>query len=258
MVLSVRTTIERKTMRKLFAVLAVGALAVAGSASAVPLVGPNAFSFQLGTLPGATFPGSAATGTATSNLSAGLGAGTAFNGTFTTTIPTSAAPPLTAIQIFVTKNAGGTFTGTTPNNVGGTLAFNGVANVYGIGGFPGGSAPLLAIPLVVGAPNTTFKSAGGVAITAISAGWTAGTAAVTGLTGTNATQTAMGFNGLTPGGAGTLVLVTPIKIFTNVAGILAAFGTLTLTYAPEPGTLLLLGMGVAGLAAIGQKRRRGR
>ena len=87
------------------------------------------------------------------------------------------------------------------------------------------------------------------AITAIAAGWTVGTAVVTG-TG-NGTATAMGSNGLTAGGAGTIVLVSPIKIITNVAGTLAAFGVLTLTYVPEPGTLLLLGLGVAGLASGG-------
>jgi hypothetical protein len=50
------------------------------------------------------------------------------------------------------------------------------------------------------------------------------------------------------------VLVSPTKIFTNIAGTLAAFGVLSLTYVPEPGTLLLLGLGVAGLAAIGRRR----
>ena len=165
-------------MRKLFAFLAVGALAMAGSASAAPLTSAT-FAFQIGALPGASFPGTGATGTALTNLSASLDAGTAFNGQFTTTIPTSAAPPLTAIQIFVTKNAGNTFVGATPNSVGGNLSVQGVANVYGIGGFPGGGPPLLAVPVNVGTPNTVFKSAGGVAITAIAAGWTAGTASVT-------------------------------------------------------------------------------
>ena len=119
---------------------------MAGQASAGALTSAS-FSFQIGSLPGASFAGVGATGSATSNLSASLGAGTAFNGAFTTLIPTSAAPPLTAVQVFVTKNAGGTFTGATPNGVGGNLVFGGIANIYGIGGFPGGGAPLLAVPL---------------------------------------------------------------------------------------------------------------
>jgi hypothetical protein len=37
-------------------------------------------------------------------------------------------------------------------------------------------------------------------------------------------------------------------------GNLPVFGVLTLTYTPEPGTLLLLGTGIAGLAVIGRKK----
>jgi hypothetical protein len=219
------------------------------------------FSFALDVLPAATFPGVGATGTSISNLSVTLGAGTVFNGAFTTTIPTSAAPPITAIQVIITKNAGQTFTGTTPGNVGGNLLIEGVANVYGIGGFPGGGAPLLPVPVQIGAPNTAYKAAGGVAITAVSGAWTAGTAAVVGVpttpgtfTNPSGTATLMGANGLTPGGAGTLVLVAPVKIYSGVAGNLAAFGVLSLTFVPEPGTALLLGLGVAGLAALGRRR----
>jgi hypothetical protein len=64
----------------------------------------------------------------------------------------------------------------------------------------------------------------------------------------------MGSNGLTPGGQGTLVLVAPVKIIDGLAGFTGAFGVLTLTYVPEPGTLLLLGLGVAALAAAGHRR----
>lgn len=234
-----------------------GALALPGAAA--PLTSAS-LSFVVGALPPATFPGVGATGTATGPLSASLGGTGIFNGVFTTTVPTSAAPPLTAVQVFVTKNASATFTGATPGQVGGELAIEGLANLYGIGGFPTGGAPLLSVPLKIGTPNTVGKAEGGVAITVIGAGWTAGTASVTGVTipsvGTG-TATAMGANGLTPGGQGTLVLVTPVKIITGVAGSLAAFGVLSLTYVPEPGTALLLGLGVAGLGAVGRRRLRG-
>jgi hypothetical protein len=252
-------------MRKLFGVLAIGVFVVAGQASAGAL-SSSSFKFALGTLPGASFVGAGATGTSTSNLSASLDAGTAFAGAFTTSIPTSAAPPLTEIQIFITKNAGNTFTGATPNKVGGELAFDGIANVYGIGGFPAGALPLLGVPLALGTPNTLFKSAGGVSITAVGAGWTAGTAVVTGLNtttttpgnvtnmNTGVTQTAMGSNGLTAGGGGTLVLVAPTKVMTNITAPLAAFSTLTLNYVPEPGSLLLLGTAIASLMVLGRRR----
>jgi hypothetical protein len=50
------------------------------------------------------------------------------------------------------------------------------------------------------------------------------------------------------------VLVTPLKIISNITGPLAAFGTLTLTYAPEPGSAFLLGLGIVGLGALGRRR----
>ena len=228
-------------MRKLFVVLAVAVLALAGQAQASPLASAT-LAFQLSALPPAAFPGVGTTGTATSNLSATVGAGTSFNGTFTTTIPLSAAPPLSQLQVKVTSNAAVAFTG------GSTSAlFSGIANVKAFGG-----VTLLGVPLKLGIANTTtLGPTYGINITAISAPWTVGTASIN--TGT-ATVTQMGSNGLSPAGFGTLVLVAPVKVITNIAGTLAAFGILTLTYVPEPGTLLLLGMGVAGLAAIGRRR----
>jgi hypothetical protein len=50
--------------------------------------------------------------------------------------------------------------------------------------------------------------------------------------------------------------VTPVRLITNIAGTIPVFGTLTLSYVPEPGTALLVGSGVAALAAIGERSRR--
>jgi hypothetical protein len=147
--------------------------------------------------------------------------------------------------VILTKNAALNFTGGST-----AAAFEGISNVKGFGGLT-----LLGVPLKIGVVNTTALSAYGVNITAISANWTVGPATITlGPASPTVTAMATGNNGLTVGGFGTLTLVTPVKIITNIAGTLAAFGVLTLTYVPEPGTLLLLGMGVAGLAALGRRR----
>jgi hypothetical protein len=244
-------------MRRLVLLLVLGVLCPAGPAAAATLASASfGFQWMVGGLPALSVTAFGATGTATSPLSASLGAGTAFNGDVTATFPTTVAPPLSVVQLVVTKNAGQTFTGTAPGNVGGDLAFEGLFHAYGIGGYP--TSPLLSVPLVVGTPSTVYKSSGGVALTAVAGSWTAGTAVVTGvqLPGSSGygTLTAMGANGLTPGGQGTLVLVSPVRIADGLAGYTAAFGTLTLSYVPEPATLLLLGLGVAALGALGRRR----
>jgi hypothetical protein len=49
------------------------------------------------------------------------------------------------------------------------------------------------------------------------------------------------------------------KVFTSLAGSfpeLPIFAVLTMQFVPAPGTLLLLGSGIAGLALLGRKRSR--
>jgi hypothetical protein len=69
------------------------------------------------------------------------------------------------------------------------------------------------------------------------------------------TLSATGSDNRTAAGKGTLVLVSPTVVDMGVLGSLATIATLSLTYVPEPATLVLLGAGIASLAAAGQRRR---
>ena len=119
----------------------------------------------------------------------------------------------------------------------------------------------LSIPLsVVGSPGATVRvDAGGIVISVTGQQWVAGPTSVTG-TGDFQTGVALsnGEDNRTPNHGGELVLVSGFRAVTNVAGTLPGFAVQTLNFAPEPGSLLLVAVGVGafGLFALARRRRR--
>jgi hypothetical protein len=160
--------------------------------------------------------------------------------------------PVDKIQLVLGANASGNFTGTAPSKVGGSALFAGVANLYAT---KSASAVFLAVPVKVGVMTTFTKAGAGLGFTIFSAPWTAGAATIDyGNATTPVTVMATGMNALTAGGAGTLILVSPSKVFVSTGNKLPIVGTLILNYVPEPGTLLLLGSGALALAILGRSR----
>jgi len=245
-------------MRKLFGVLAAGlfALGVAGQAHAGPLQFAGTLAVQIAALPPIAIPGG---GILNVNGSGGGGHLTSF------TVPASpfaitgivvpvtdpGAFPIVGVQV-TAHNAGGLFVGG-----GGTMSINGVAKVCLFAPCSGPPANL-SVPLSVVGVGGSFNAAFLVNITVIGAPWTTGTAAI-------GTVTAMGFiHGPASAGAssaanasGVVSLVTPIFISTNIgaSAVVPAFGILSLHFVPEPGTLVLLSSGIAGLVMFGRSRR---
>jgi hypothetical protein len=60
-------------------------------------------------------------------------------------------------------------------------------------------------------------------------------------------------------GSGVIQLVTPTRVDTSLAppnNFLPVFGVVKLRFVPEPGLILLIGSGIAGLVVIGRHRTR--
>jgi hypothetical protein len=121
----------------------------------------------------------------------------------------------------------------------------------------------LTVPLgIVGNTGaTTSVAAGTLFVTVAGTGWTTGDLTVNQVTtGDPAGNTVVnaGFDnrGATPQGGGVVQLISAFHVTTNAAGNLPGLATQTLTFVPEPGTILMLLSGVATLVLCGVLRAR--
>jgi len=135
------------------------------------------------------------------------------------------------------------------------------------GGFPNPAANIVVPLSVIGnMTGKTVMAAGAVAVNARALrNWTTGAFTATIMSpgvGIATSGTAMfmtaGGDFRTPLGGSTVQLIAPVLVRTNIgaSAALSLVAKLTLTFplVPEPGTLLLLGAGVSGLALLGRKR----
>ena len=249
-------------MRKLLGVLAIGALALGSAqAQAGTIAVSGALSIQLATLPPVTIPGSAI---ATINGSSGgshlnslnLPASPFATAGFILPVTDPAAAPIGGLQLTV-HNGAGAFSGGT---LGGTMSLIGVTKVCLFSACNNVTTPPpanLNVPLTpVGLGGAAFVATL-VNLTAIGAPWTAGTAAVGTVAITGFQHGAASLASSTAAASGRIRLVTPVFVSTNIgaSAVVPVFGILDLHFVPEPGTLLLLGSGIAGLVMFGRSKR---
>jgi hypothetical protein len=156
-------------------------------------------------------------------------------------------------------NGAGSFAETPGGHLGGVLPLAGMMRFCLFGPCSGPPPANLTVPLApVGVGGSATAMGGAANVTVVGAPWTTGTVAAR---TSYPPVTAMGFrhgpasaSSSTARPSGVLQLVTPFLIYTNIGTVpLPAIATLTLHFVPEPGTAVLLGLGITLLAARGRR-----
>jgi len=244
-------------MRKLSYALAATLLAfgLAGQAQAIQLGFVGNLAIQVSALAPVELPGA---GNAIVNGSAGGGhvnslhlPASAFqiNG-FVLPVTDPGAAPIKGLQVTAANN-GGTFSNVPSGTLAGVMGIDGAVKVCLFGPCSAAVANL-AVPLNVAGVGGSANVTGAVNLTVIGAPWTTGTVSIGTITamggGAPASSTGMA--------SGTISLVTPVFVSTNIApsAVVPTFAFINLHFVPEPGTLVLLGAGIAGLLSYGRTR----
>jgi hypothetical protein len=179
-------------------------------------------------------------------------------------VPTSiqaSAFPVVALQVTIENEAGAFLA--SAGGLGGAMPLLGVAKVC-LFATCSAAVANVSVPLAVVGVGGDSTVQGPVNVTVEGAPWTTN-ATVTGFRTVSSPFTVMGSRrapaskpNSTAAPSGQIQLVTPIFVSTNLAGepTVATFAALTLHFVPEPGTLFLLAIGVAGLALSAIHRSR--
>jgi hypothetical protein len=244
-------------MRRLLPILAAMALAwgaVEAHSATVPFTGSLTIAFVPNvSLPTLQVPGSGIATVDGSHINALDLPASPFAATGITVMNPTVVGPVSGEQLTV-HNGAGSFAG---GPLGGPMPLNGVMKVCHFAYC--GSAPpanLTVPPTVVGVGGSASVTAL-INVTVSGAPWTVGTAAVGTLTQMGFRHGPASLTSSTAAASGQVRLVTPIFISTSLQpeSLLPTFGILDLHFVPEPGTLLLLGTGVAGLVMLGRTKR---